>query len=246
MRSGTLYSSAPYTSPPGPTTKRKVPAGPGSGPGPARRLPEGALGYLAATLACLLAFGLTCRVFVWTPRGQRLDGLLLPPGQWGGYEQQSVLTGPAKDLLALFGDTTVLAVLLAALLLVGALGRRLYAGVAAVLLVLCSVGLAGAAKSVISRPEFDLPGSTAHNSFPSGHVTAAMALLLAFVLVLPDRARWWLAVPGAVAVSAVASATMIAGWHRFSDVIGAVLLAEALFFLASAALRVKEGPLVNA
>ncbi|RKR91608.1 membrane-associated phospholipid phosphatase [Micromonospora pisi] len=215
--------------------------GPGSGPSPAGGLPQGALGYLGAALVCALAFVLTCRVFLWTPRGQQLDGLLLPPAErGGGYEQQSVLTDPAKTLLAFFGDYTVLAILVASVLLVGVLSRRLYAGVAGVFMVLCAVGVAGLAKSAIPRPELGVVGSTTHNSFPSGHVTAAMALLLAFMLVLPARARLWFALPGVAGVSAVASATMIAGWHRFSDVIGGVLLAEVLFFLAAAALTVRR------
>ncbi|MFI6762194.1 phosphatase PAP2 family protein [Micromonospora sp. NPDC050417] len=226
---------------PRPPAERSVPVGSGSGPSPARRLPEGAVGYLAAALACLIAFALTCRVFLGTPRGQEFDGLLLPRAeQGGGYEQQGVLTAPAKALLAFFGDYTVLTILVASVLLVGALSRRLYAGVAGVFMVLCAVGVASVAKSAIPRPELGVVNSTTHNSFPSGHVTAAMALLLAFMLVLPNRARWWFALPGAAGVSAVASATMIAGWHRFSDVIGGVLLAEVLFFLAAAALTVRR------
>jgi hypothetical protein len=68
-----------------------------------------------------------------------------------------------------------------------------------------------------------------------------MALLLAFLLVVPPWARWWLAVPGAAAVSAVASATMILGWHRFSDTAGGVLLASALCCVGAAALTRLRG-----
>ncbi|MCO1594633.1 phosphatase PAP2 family protein [Micromonospora sp. RHAY321] len=192
---------------------------------------------LGAALAFLLALGLTCAVFVRTYPGQWLDGLLLPRAErGGGYEQQTVLVGPSKTVLAAFGSPTLLAVLLGAVLLVGLLNRRLLAGLVGVGMVVCAVVAAGAVKSVLPRSDFPIGSSTTHNSFPSGHVAAATALLLAFMLVLPGWARRWLAVPGAVGVSVIASATMIAGWHRFSDTLGGVLLSVALFCLAAAAL----------
>ncbi|WP_167454911.1 phosphatase PAP2 family protein [Micromonospora arborensis] len=213
------------------------------GPQPARPLPHPravaplGLRLLAASLCCLLALTLTAVVFVRTYPGQWLDGALLPRAErGGGYEQQTVLVGPAKTVLAGFGSPTLLAALLGAVLLVGVLRRRLVAGVVGVGMVLCAVVVAGAAKSALPRPDLQIESSTTHNSFPSGHVAAATALLLAFMLVLPGWARRWLAVPGAAGVTVIAAATMIAGWHRFSDALGGVLLGVALFCLAAAAL----------
>ncbi|WP_165878093.1 phosphatase PAP2 family protein [Micromonospora sp. MW-13] len=207
-------------------------------PAPSRRPHSVHPGLLVeAALGSLLALALSCVVFLWTPAGQWLDGLLLPRAErGGGYEQQGDLVGPAKTVLALFGSPVVLAVLLGSVLLVGLARRRLVAGVVGIGMVLGAVAVAGVAKTVLPRPEFQIESSTTHNSFPSGHVTAATALLLAFMLVLPGWARRWLAVPGALGVSVVASATMIAGWHRFSDTLGGVLLAVSLFCLAAAAL----------
>ncbi|MCI2423363.1 phosphatase PAP2 family protein [Saccharopolyspora sp. K220] len=193
-----------------------------------RRLLGAALGYL-------VALGLTCLVFVWTRDGQRLDGWLVPRAErGGGYEQQTTLVEPAKTVLSYFGDPAVLVVLLGMVLLVGALSKRFLAGVAGVAAVLCSVGIARVLKLLVVRPDLGVDGSTTHNSFPSGHAAVAMGLLLAFLLVLPGRARRWVAVPGVAGVSVIASATMITGWHRFSDVVGAVLLAAALSCLAAA------------
>ncbi|MEU9509362.1 phosphatase PAP2 family protein [Micromonospora sp. NPDC048170] len=207
-------------------------------PAPSRRADPVRPGPLVkAALGSLLALALSCAVFLWTPAGQWLDGLLLPRAErGGGYEQQSDLVGPAKTVLALFGSPVLLAVLLGSVLLAGLARRRLVVAVTGVGMVLCAVAAAGVAKLVLLRPDFQIESSTTHNSFPSGHVTAATALLLAFVLVLPGWARRWLAVPGALGVSVVASATMIAGWHRFSDTLGGVLLAVSLFCLAAAAL----------
>ncbi|MET8462254.1 phosphatase PAP2 family protein [Micromonospora zamorensis] len=213
------------------------------GPQPARPLPHAhaaaplGLRLLAVALCCLLALTLTATVFVRTYPGQWLDGVLLPRAErGGGYEQQTVLVGPAKTVLATFGSPTLLAALLGAMLLVGVLRRRLVAGIVGVGMVLCAVVVAGAAKSVLPRPDLQIESSTTHNSFPSGHVAAATTLLLAFMLVLPGWARRWLVVPGAAGVSVIAAATMIAGWHRFSDALGGVLLGVALFCLAAASL----------
>ncbi|MEW2380525.1 phosphatase PAP2 family protein [Micromonospora sp. NPDC047707] len=201
-------------------------------PEPAGRPPTGRL--LRATLGYLLAFALTGVAFVWTAPGQRLDGGLLPRAErGGGYEQPTDLVEPAKAVLAWFGDPLVLGLGLGTVLLLAVLSGRVRAGLAGVALVGVTVLGAGLAKQVIIRPDLGVVTSTTHNSFPSGHVAAAMALLLALLLVLPARARWWFALPGAAGVSTVAAATMIAGWHRFSDVVGAVLLAAALFCLAA-------------
>ncbi|MEU6206356.1 phosphatase PAP2 family protein [Micromonospora musae] len=209
-----------------------------AGRAPAARLFRAGLGFL-------LVFALTAVAFVWTAPGQWLDGGLLPRAErGGGYEQPTGLVDPAKDVLAWFGDPLVLGLLLGGVLLVSVLTGRIRAGLAGTALVGVAVLGAGLAKQVIIRPDLAVATSTTHNSFPSGHVTAAMALLLAVLLVLPARARWWVALPGAVGVSTVAAATMVAGWHRFSDVVGAVLLAAALFCPVAAVLarpRIRAG-----
>ncbi|MFI6781585.1 phosphatase PAP2 family protein [Micromonospora sp. NPDC050276] len=219
-----------------------------STPGPARPLPHTraavplGLRLLAAALCGLVALALTGAAFVRTDSGQWLDGVLLPRAErGGGYEQQTVLVDPAKSVLATFGDPTLIAVLLGVVLLVGVLRRRLVAGVVGVGTVVCAVLVAGAVKSALPRPDLQIESSTTHNSFPSGHVAAATALLLAFMLVLPGWARRCLAVPGAAGVSVIAAATMIAGWHRFSDVLGGVLLGVTLCCLAAAALAAWPG-----
>ncbi|MDG4810560.1 phosphatase PAP2 family protein [Micromonospora sp. WMMD1120] len=226
---------------------------PTPGPSPARPAPHARaatpLGrrLLAAALCGLLALTLTATVFVRTAAGQWLDGVLLPPAErGGGYEQRTTLVGPAKTVLAAFGRPTLIAAVLALVVLVGALRRRLVAAVVGVGLVLGTVLVAGALKSALPRPDLQIESSTTHNSFPSGHVAAATALLLAFLLVLPGWARRWLAVPGAAGVSVIAAATMIAGWHRFSDALGGVLLGVTVFCLAAAALAALPGDRVAA
>jgi membrane-associated phospholipid phosphatase len=234
MYSGSPYSSAACQPVPDLPAVRRRPRDSGTAhPGP--RLLVAALGYLVALV-------LTCWVFLWTRAGQWLDGVLLPRAErGGGYEQPTVLVDPAKTMLATFDSPAVLTILLGSVLLAGLLGRRPLAGVVGVGMVLGAVAVADAVKSALSRPDYQIESSTAHNSFPSGHVTAATALLLAFMLVLPGWARRWLAVLGGAGVSVVASATMIAGWHRFSDSLGGVLLAAVLFCLTAAVLPSRRG-----
>ncbi|HEX6340346.1 phosphatase PAP2 family protein [Umezawaea sp.] len=196
--------------------------------------------FLVAATACLFALGLTCLVFVWTPGGQAFDGALLPLSERGAsYQQDTPLLGPAKAVLAVFGDELVLGVVLLAAVL---LGRRAWTSVAAVGVVLGSVAAARVLKEVVVRPELGVVGSSAHNSFPSGHVAVATALVLAFVLVLPPAVRWWALVPGVPVVVVVGASTMVTGWHRLSDLVGGVLVASALHCLAAAALADDRAP----
>lgn len=193
---------------------------------PARR--EERTWLLPAALVCLLCGGLTWLSLVWTPAGQELDQRLLAEARGDG-----LLLGPAGTLLSFVGNPLVLFGLLAGVLVAGALRGRAHAALAGVAAAGGSVVAARVLKTVLSRPDLDVAGSTTHNSFPSGHVTAAAAVVCAVLLVLPARARWWCAVPGVVVVGAVGAATMVAGWHRVSDVVGAVALVGAVGCVAA-------------
>jgi membrane-associated phospholipid phosphatase len=77
-------------------------------------------------------------------------------------------------------------------------------------------------------------------SWPSGHSTAALALVLSAVLVMPPRVRPFAAALGAVFAAAVGCFLLILGWHMPSDVIGGYLVAALWTALAVAALRAAE------
>jgi membrane-associated phospholipid phosphatase len=77
-------------------------------------------------------------------------------------------------------------------------------------------------------------------SWPSGHATAAMALVLCAVLVAPRRLRPLAAVLGGAFVLAVSVALLVLAWHMPSDVVGGILVASAWMALAVAALRASE------
>jgi membrane-associated phospholipid phosphatase len=213
--------------PPGPTGE------------PVRARPARVLG---AALGYLLVLAATAVAFLGTPAGQRLDDRAEPPMYWDGADAgRTLLTSLALRLLYLVEDPRVLGAVIACVLLTGALTRRVGAAIAGIAALLCSAGGSLVLKAAVPRPDLGVAGSTGHNSFPSGHVAGATGLLLAFVLALPGRARWWFAAPGAVAAWAVGAATMFAGWHRLSDVLGGVALASASCCLAAGALAYLRG-----
>lgn len=77
---------------------------------------------------------------------------------------------------------------------------------------------------VLVRPPLDEDAVLVHNSFPSGHTTAAVAAVVAVTMAVPKRFALLVAIPGALAAGAVAAETVSLGWHRFSDTLGAALL----------------------
>jgi membrane-associated phospholipid phosphatase len=77
-------------------------------------------------------------------------------------------------------------------------------------------------------------------SWPSGHATAALALVYAAVLVAPQRMRPVVAGIGAAFAAAVGCALLILAWHMPSDVIGGYLVATFWAAIAVAALRAAD------
>ena len=79
----------------------------------------------------------------------------------------------------------------------------------------------------------------AEASWPSGHSTAAAALVLCAVLVSPARLRPLVAALGGMFALAVGCSLLILAWHMPSDVLGGYLLAALWVALAVAGLRVR-------
>lgn len=203
-------------------------------PQPGRTPWQHVFSLLAAAFACLLGLGASCALFIWTADGQLLDQRFQRPT--AGLLAEDGMLGYARTVLAWLGEPSVLVGLLVVVVLVGAASGRIGAGLLGVVVVGGSAIGARMLKLVLSRPDLGLDDSTTHNSFPSGHVAVAAGLVFAVLLAMPACARWWCAIPGLAAVSVVGVATVLTGWHRPSDVIGGVLLAATLCFLAAACL----------
>jgi membrane-associated phospholipid phosphatase len=74
-------------------------------------------------------------------------------------------------------------------------------------------------------------------AFPSGHATAAMALALAVLIVVPRSFRPITATIGAAFTIAVSFSVLILEWHFPSDVVGGYLIATGYGLATFAALR---------
>jgi membrane-associated phospholipid phosphatase len=77
-------------------------------------------------------------------------------------------------------------------------------------------------------------------SWPSGHATAAMTVVLCAALIAPRRLRPLVAIVGVLFALAVGCALLIRAWHMPSDVIGGYLLAGLWMAVAVACLRASE------
>ncbi|HTU79806.1 MAG TPA: phosphatase PAP2 family protein [Solirubrobacteraceae bacterium] len=96
-------------------------------------------------------------------------------------------------------------------------------------------------KPLLAHPHVAFEGTyVGPASWPSGHSTAALALVLCAVLVTPARLRALVGVIGAGFALAVGVSLLILAWHMPSDVLGGYLVATCWAALAVAALRAAE------
>lgn len=180
----------------------------------------------AGTLvASVLGTVLVSYIALATAKGQSLDER--------GLRAVQVDRAGLVTLLSVLGRVsigTVVAVCLvcAAVALVRGSGRL---AVAAVVVVGGANVTTQALKHVLlERSDF---GIVAANSLPSGHTTAVASGVGALCLVAPRAIRGVLALFGAFAVTLVGSSTVVAGWHRPSDVVAALGVSLAWTALAS-------------
>ena len=122
------------------------------------------------------------------------------------------------------------ALLVAGVVAIALLRRRPALAVTALFVTLGASLATQAAKVAFgsSRPQDWYPDT----DYPSGHMTAAAALALALVLVVPPRLRIPAGLLGLAWTAGVGLSLVATGTHRPSDVIGGVLMAGAFAALA--------------
>jgi membrane-associated phospholipid phosphatase len=146
------------------------------------------------------------------------------PATSGWAEQFSHLADPGP--FALFAS---------ALVVIALLRRRLRTALVVAVILAGSNLSTQLLKPALAKPEL-FPGvDTA--TWPSGHATAAMALVLCLQLVVPLRFRPAAAAFGGLFVLAVVYSVLILGHHEPSDLLGGFLMAGAWTSLGVAALR---------
>ncbi|MBS1870543.1 MAG: phosphatase PAP2 family protein [Actinobacteria bacterium] len=180
---------------------------------PLRPLPLAAL-----VAACTFALVAGYMVFVRTHPGQKLDEAALD-GRLASFHARHAAS-------VLLTTISVGSLTLAVVLLVGQalLRRRVAQAAITVAVVLGALVVTELLKHyVFARPEL-VSSSIDHNSFPSGHTTTAFAVGIAAVLAAPPRWRRAAAAGALLYGAAIGVATVAAGWHRPSDVAGAMLV----------------------
>ena len=192
---------------------------------------------LHLTAAVLLAVALAA-LYVWAVRTE--DGQLADIRLLVDLQALNPALGPAA--IALRPGVLLAGALVCAVLGALALARRRWRSLcAAVVVVVVSVGGNWVLKEVLlDRPYLGEHGYTV-NTFPSGHVSATLALLVAAALLFPagqSPTTRRLALLTLAALGAVACfVSLLEHVHRPSDVVGSVLLVGAVATLTVAALR---------
>jgi membrane-associated phospholipid phosphatase len=161
------------------------------------------------------------RFFVRSEHGQVIDTIALT-GNSIGQRRVGIITDTVLNTMSVISIAAAIAAVVFIALLRGRVGLALVS-----LLFIAGANLTTQVlKAGLYRPVYgvDKLRDQAGNSFPSGHTTAAAAVAVALVFVLPARVRGVGAVLGAAFAGLVGVATLSAGWHRPSDAIAAMLV----------------------
>jgi len=189
---------------------------------------------VAAAVVCAAGVVVVYLLAVRTRRGQALELI----ASRGRLIQPPRVQGAAPVLLQTISVGS-LALVMTVLLSIALLrGDRLLAAITAAV-VAGSVASTEVLKHwVLTRPR--LIDNTVR-SYPSGHATVALSLVIAAILVQSSRNRTLAAaVVGVPYALAIGTATVVAGWHRPSDVFGAWLMVGAWSFAGIAVLRARS------
>ncbi|GER22507.1 hypothetical protein NCCP1664_10040 [Zafaria cholistanensis] len=186
-----------------------------------RAAPHPAL-WILGMLCVAAAFGAVYWGFVLTVTGQLADETALRGAE--AYLGADAARRPALAFLGYLPEAS--AVIGALALLAAAVVRRSVWGPAvAAAAFAASVLSAQVLKHlVLERPDKDISAASV-NSFPSGHTTFAAAAMVAVLLVASPRWRPLVAALGGLYAAVAGMATLVLGWHRPADILGAYLVA---------------------
>lgn len=196
---------------------------------------------LLLAAACAAGVAAVYAVAVRTEAGQRADDAVR-----GGLSrgEAPAVYDATSDLLATISVSS-LALLGLAIMALALLRGRPGLALAAGALVIGANVTTQLLKRELPRPDL-LGAGGPGGSYPSGHVTVAVSLAAALVLVAPPAARWGAVALGTAYAGGVGIAVIALDWHRPSDVLGAQLVAVGWAGLAAAALaagpRRRRGP----
>jgi membrane-associated phospholipid phosphatase len=199
--------------------------------------PPTAAGALCVAGLCVAALALTWVVAALVPSTHVKDAVAL-------YDFTQ-LSRPRVDDIAnrlLYLLDPLLYTIWGVLLMAIAFGRGRWRVALAVGLVMGLAPLtAETLKPLLAHPHARIYGDEiTAASWPSGHATAATALVLCAVLVAPRRLRPTVALLGAIFAVSVGFSLVLLAWHLPSDVLGGYLVGTLWAALAVAGLRAAE------
>jgi hypothetical protein len=189
---------------------------------PAVRQWQGTWQVWRGTAACLGVAALSLVALLWL--GDRSQQTRL--GQALDQAGMDIVVGDeaaTRRLVGILGNVSLGSVALGVTLLVAVavLRHRYAAAVAAAVLVAGANITTQALKATLDRADF---GNLTVASYPSGHTTVVVSLVLAALLVAPDRTRTTVSLLGSAGITITAAATLVGSWHRPADVVGAILV----------------------
>jgi len=178
--------------------------------------------FLLGAIVCAALLIVNYFALVGTPLGHQLDDAAL----LGGKTLDQKIIALDADILNLVRKRT-LPFAVVVTLAVAVVRRCTFVGVIAAAAFACAVTGAEALKHllpwrVMVRDDAMLGSGFQTNTYPSGHTTAVTSLALSLLLVSPSRWRPWLATAGGCISATFATGVLFAGWHRPSDVLGAL------------------------
>jgi membrane-associated phospholipid phosphatase len=195
---------------------------------------------IAAWAGCALALALLALVAYGIDAAQRIDTSLRERFIARGDSGLDSFAGVFVHL----GDPPALLLMLAIACAIALWRGRPLDALAAVTVVAGANLTTQLLKVVFSHPRFQAAlgaDQLGEVPFPSGHVTAATSIAIAFAFVIPAGARTLVALLGACLVAAVGCSVMLLGWHYPSDVLGGILVASGWGFAVLALRRVADG-----
>jgi membrane-associated phospholipid phosphatase len=220
-----------------PLTAARSAARPGAGgvtrtPAARTGRPSGAWALRAAVL-CLAGMATTWTLAELVPAVHLRDAVLL--NDFTKLSRPGV-DGLANGLLHLL-DPLLYTVWALLLVTVALLRRRPRVALAVAVVLPVAPGAAELLKPLLAHPHDSVGWQwVGPASWPSGHATAAMTLVLCALLVAPHRMRPLVAALGCAVAVAVGCSLLILAWHMPSDVLGGYLLAALCVSLAVAAM----------
>jgi membrane-associated phospholipid phosphatase len=194
---------------------------------------------VAGAAACVAAAAVLLGLAYYVPQARWLDGAALDG--FGAAWRPGIVNGVAQGLAHVCNPAPYALAAIGVIAAAFAL-RGLRTG-AAVGLLLAGANLSSQTLKPLLGHHRELYythwhlNNIADASYPSGHATAAMAISLAVLMIVPKAFRPLAAALGAAFTIAVAFSIVMLGWHFPSDVVGGFLVATAWGLTAMAALR---------